>query len=478
MLFGPAESPRRLINRRGVETVMSKLRIIREHGIELDLTIYQEMKFDHGTESYLDVSNQNVIRIGEIERFLAHATLDRSRKVVRYDFVVNGRELLSKSRSIVESQPTREMYTQVEKALGDLRGLNDDDPAPKTKLLIDQFRLPSPKTEPELYRVVKIPGVGPRIVVLWGCEGENGKAIPLNSPLPLPPPMHPLKAWLKKYWPLLLGLLLAMAALWWFQDRLIPNSAKPETGIAPTKAQDENPVKSDEKKDSGDSEVSPTTRESRIAGDPGKETTKIARGEAGNRGPIGAPSNLIAALRPGERQPEEKTSGTTKKTGMDAGAEAKASGSPKVETRNETSGTKVEEQGKMKEEENNDPNPIPAAGKIYVPAIKAGITKTDDEELIKLKVELAGAPNNLIKVIYWKQGDSILFHNGVKILSSAVNFQYLNGTRTIEVGFEYEGRVYRIGGDLISDGTMFEFKSNEMPTVDGKPVAEMIRQMP
>ena len=215
---------------------MARLKRLPEQGIELDLTIYRELRFNHGTTSFLEPENQGVIRNGEMKKFLARATVERLNHIVRYDYMVNGKELLSTSRSILEAPTTQEMIRHIQNATADLKRLSEDDAAPTTRMMIEQFRLPSPKTEPELYRVVTIPGEGQRIIVLWGCESDAGPGVMLGDVTNKLTPISQIRALLYKYWPLLVMLLLAL-----FMTFLI--SSCKETNDPPPKANPDEPIK-------------------------------------------------------------------------------------------------------------------------------------------------------------------------------------------------------------------------------------------
>jgi hypothetical protein len=212
-----AEGSRRLIQMIQIweKNAMARLKRLPEQGIELDLTIYKELRFNHGTTSFLEPENQGVIRNGEMKKFLARATVERLNHIVRYDYMVNGRELLSTSRSILEAPTTQEMIRHIQNATADLKRLSEDDAAPTTRMMIEQFRLPSPKTEPELYRVVKIPGEGQRIIVLWGCESDAGPGVLLGDVTNKLTPISQIRALLYKYWPLLVMLFIALAPFSW-----------------------------------------------------------------------------------------------------------------------------------------------------------------------------------------------------------------------------------------------------------------------
>ena len=239
-----AEGSRRLIQMIQIweKNAMARLKRLPEQGIELDLTIYRELRFNHGTTSFLEPENQGVIRNGEMKKFLARATVERLNHIVRYDYMVNGRELLSTSRSILEAPTTQEMIRHIQNATADLKRLSEDDAAPTTRMMIEQFRLPSPKTEPELYRVVTIPGEGQRIIVLWGCESDAGPGVLLGDVTNKLTPISQIRALLYKYWPLLVMLLLALFLSFLISSCKDTNDRQPIPPSAPPKTPPHNPT--------------------------------------------------------------------------------------------------------------------------------------------------------------------------------------------------------------------------------------------
>ena len=94
-----------------MEVPMSMLTSRQGIGLEANLNLYHELKFDHGVDSFLEIPNQNVLMADDLQRFLARATLDRSSNVVLFQHIDAGKDLASSSRSLRDtSLPAAELH--------------------------------------------------------------------------------------------------------------------------------------------------------------------------------------------------------------------------------------------------------------------------------------------------------------------------------------------------------------------------------
>lgn len=376
---------------------MARLKRLPEQGIELDLTIYRELRFNHGTTSFLEPENQGVIRNGEMKKFLARATVERLNHIVRYDYMVNGKELLSTSRSILEAPTTQEMIRHIQNATADLKRLSEDDAAPTTRMMIEQFRLPSPKTEPELYRVVTIPGEGQRIIVLWGCESDAGPGVLLGDVTNKLTPISQIRALLYKYWPFLVMLLLAL-----FLTFLI-SSCKDTNDPFPTPT--------------GNPPVTP----------PGQSTNEPT--DDGEK-PPGSEPQLETISTDKIKTAPKNTKGDPKPSTTDPkGPDPEKPKAVPVNIKPVEPEPIPDDPSKAKEPENNEPF-----------ALKIEFVKLADKQ-VELRAFSKNDPDAPFEVTYWKLNGQILIDLGsnMPVKNSAITCFLPEGDSEIEVAVESMG---------------------------------------
>lgn len=141
---------------------------------------YYKMRSYQGGGEFFEQENAQVILqcLGE---FLPRATerpvADGGMEVF-YQHLVNGQDVCGKSASVdsgVEVPATE--ITRLEAAIAKLKA-KEADPStdPTKKAMIRAFRLPSPKKDPELYRLYGS-GKSRRLLVLWGVEKEAGSSL-------------------------------------------------------------------------------------------------------------------------------------------------------------------------------------------------------------------------------------------------------------------------------------------------------------
>ena len=149
-------------------------------GLEANFTEYLPLHLRNRDDRFLDPLNQNVIRSDGLSRLLAHADAQpRSPKAV-FSHTAGGRERASGSTTIrprkrcvpISEIDLLESGVRSLIALADLPSLT-----PTSKQLIEEFRLPDPDCEPEMYRLYGYPW-NRKLLVLWGCERHAGSSLP------------------------------------------------------------------------------------------------------------------------------------------------------------------------------------------------------------------------------------------------------------------------------------------------------------
>jgi hypothetical protein len=148
-------------------------------GIRLNLSNFWRIRTWQGGGEFWEHHNQQLIRDG-LGQFLPRATVE-SGNTVLYQLFEGGKELCSLSEPVTVKNPIpHDQAEQLRAALTSFKAKASDPTCdPDSRKLIDCFRLPDPKKDPELYRVVGN-GRHRRLIVLWGAEKEQDSAI---SPL-------------------------------------------------------------------------------------------------------------------------------------------------------------------------------------------------------------------------------------------------------------------------------------------------------
>ncbi len=152
-----------------------------DSGIRLNLSNYYRIRTWQGGGEFWEHHNQQLIR-DTLGQFLPRATVDSSNFVL-FQHYENGKEICSCSQPITAANPIP--HAQLDELRFALSGFkakaSDPKCDPEARKLIDCFRLPDPKKDPELYRIYGT-GKNRRLVVLWGAEKEVDSAVaPLEA---------------------------------------------------------------------------------------------------------------------------------------------------------------------------------------------------------------------------------------------------------------------------------------------------------
>jgi hypothetical protein len=148
-------------------------------GIRLNLSNFSRIRTWQGGGEFWEHHNQQLIR-DSLGQFLPRATVE-SGNTVLYQHFEGGKELCSLCEPVTAKNPIpHDQAEQLRVALTAFKAKAADPTCdPDSRKLINCFRLPDPKKDPELYRVVGS-GRRRRLIVLWGAEKEQDSAI---SPL-------------------------------------------------------------------------------------------------------------------------------------------------------------------------------------------------------------------------------------------------------------------------------------------------------
>lgn len=193
-----------------------------DQGIEVPLSEYNRLRAFQGGGWFWDHDNQQVIRetLGD---FLPRVEERRDRGGALFQHFVGGTEAVSRSQAVGAqmNRVPRAEYQRLQRALENLKlkaqAPNTD---PNARKIIEKFCLPDPAKDPDLYRLYGS-GWNRRLIVLWGCEREEGSSLAPGSALNKIAVESP-AATLFRRLPMLLGwllllLLLAAGAYWWWQ---------------------------------------------------------------------------------------------------------------------------------------------------------------------------------------------------------------------------------------------------------------------
>ncbi|MCX8494689.1 MAG: hypothetical protein ORN51_00720 [Akkermansiaceae bacterium] len=148
-----------------------------DSGIRLNLANYYRIRTWQGGGEFWEHNNQQLIR-DALGQFLPRATVDSSNFVL-FQHYEDGKEICSRSQPVTAANPLpRVQLDQLRSALTAFKAKTQDPKCdPEARKLIDCFRLPDPKKDPELYRIYGS-GKNKRLVVLWGAEKEVDSAVP------------------------------------------------------------------------------------------------------------------------------------------------------------------------------------------------------------------------------------------------------------------------------------------------------------
>jgi len=162
-------------------TDKTPLAIEPDSGIRLNLSNYYRIRTWQGGGEFWEHNNQQLIR-DALGQFLPRATVD-SGNFVLFQHYEGGDEICSRSQPVTAANPLpRVQLDQLRAALTAFKAKSQDPKCdPEARKLIDCFRLPDPKKDPELYRIHGS-GKNKRLVVLWGAEKEVDSAVtPLEA---------------------------------------------------------------------------------------------------------------------------------------------------------------------------------------------------------------------------------------------------------------------------------------------------------
>jgi hypothetical protein len=162
-------------------TDKTPLAIELDSGIRLNLSNYYRIRTWQGGGELWEHNNQQLIR-DALGQFLPRAIVDSSNFVL-FQHYEDGKEICSHSQPVTAANPLpRVQLDQLRSALTAFKAKTQDPKCdPEARKLIDCFRLPDPKKDPELYRIYGS-GKNKRLVVLWGAEKEVDSAItPLEA---------------------------------------------------------------------------------------------------------------------------------------------------------------------------------------------------------------------------------------------------------------------------------------------------------
>lgn len=143
-------------------------------GLILNLEVYHKLKAFQGGGEFWEHQSQMIIR-EHIGDFLPIMSVDESGEGVRCQMFVHGKEVASESKR-AKGVPSKERC-RLEAAIKALKHKADSPHIDTTtKKIINEFKLPDPLKDPELYRTYGSRW-NPKLMVIWGCEKEFGTSV-------------------------------------------------------------------------------------------------------------------------------------------------------------------------------------------------------------------------------------------------------------------------------------------------------------
>ena len=148
-----------------------------DSGIRLNLSNYYRIRTWQGGGEFWEHHNQQLIR-DALGQFLPRATVDAGNSVF-FQHYEGGKEICSQSQPVTAANSLpRDQLDLLRTALIEFKAKTQDPKCdPDARKLIDCFRLPDPKKDPELYRIYGS-GRNKRLIVVWGAEKEVDSAVP------------------------------------------------------------------------------------------------------------------------------------------------------------------------------------------------------------------------------------------------------------------------------------------------------------
>jgi len=149
-------------------------------GLQLNLEVYHKLKAFQAGGEFWEHQSQMIIR-EHIGDFLPIMSVDERGEDVLCQMFVNGTEVSSQSK-VAKGVPSKERF-RLEAAIKALKQKAESPHIDSTtNKIIQEFKLPDPLKDPELYRTYGSRW-NPKLMVIWGCEKEFGTSvIPEEAP--------------------------------------------------------------------------------------------------------------------------------------------------------------------------------------------------------------------------------------------------------------------------------------------------------
>ena len=148
---------------------------IQGKGLRLSLSVFKKLKAFQAGGQYWEHQSQNSIReyMGD---FLPLMQVEENGESVLCQMFVEGKEVASQSRAAkgISSAQRQKLELSIQR-LKDRASAADVDS--NVKKIIDAFKLPDPRKDPELFRLYGSRW-NPKLMVVWGCEKEEGTSLP------------------------------------------------------------------------------------------------------------------------------------------------------------------------------------------------------------------------------------------------------------------------------------------------------------
>jgi hypothetical protein len=210
-------------------------------GLLLSLKEYKQTRAFSDGGYFLDPQNQQIIRkyLGE---FLPGVTIDEGNRPGTFLFnqFDEWHLDLSKSTPVGSRFIPRNLVDNLEQAWENLKKVpneskpndpNDPQPQEQAKRIIEEFRLPHPHDNPELYRLSGFPWAR-KLHILWGCEKLNKEESTSVAPGVAIRALRRTPLAIQWWWVWLLLALLLAGLLWWL-FRHAPGAVEPVTVSPP-----------------------------------------------------------------------------------------------------------------------------------------------------------------------------------------------------------------------------------------------------
>ena len=207
---------------------------IQGKGLRLSLSVFKKLKAFQAGGQYWEHQSQNSIReyMGD---FLPLMQVEENGESVMCQMFVEGKEVASQSRAAkgISSAQRQKLELSIQR-LKDRASAPDVDS--NVKKIIEAFKLPDPRKDPELYRLYGSRW-NPKLMVVWGCEKEEGTSLPPEEASHRVVKESAGGTFVRKL-PIILLVLILLGALVWFisnsdfskQDEVA--DGKPVAGIA------------------------------------------------------------------------------------------------------------------------------------------------------------------------------------------------------------------------------------------------------